>query len=189
MAAPITIDTTSTLDTILAFAGPLAGVGVGAWVTSLTTRRAARESERTQRRQDVERALARYMAAIELVTVELGSRPEASWFERQVDRLPRGRAFFFFNSLFARLVFGDRHERIRAEHQRARAEVVLLAPVEIIGLTMEVEEFFLEWQDHRGSDFGARWVELRDRVRLVAQRTVDEGLGRPYRAGETTVQG
>ena len=181
----ITVDTTSTLETVLAFLGPPVGVIIGAGATRLTIRNSARDAQQSANRIELQRALARYIAATELVAIEILSLPASSWIERQADRIPRRRIGFFFNSVAARMVFGRRHDDLRAEYQRARADVVLIGPIEIIGLTMKVDEFFVEWEARRTRDFQQRWSALRDEIRLIAQRTVDEGRGRAYRAGET----
>jgi hypothetical protein len=64
---------------------------------------------------------------------------------------------------------------------------VLLAPVEVIGLVRRVDDFFAEWDLDRAADMPKRWSDLSDEIRLVAQRTVDEQRGRPYRAGEPRI--
>jgi hypothetical protein len=60
---------------------------------------------------------------------------------------------------------------------------VLLGPIETIALTMRVNDFLVAWEQRRGSNFPNQWADLQNEIRLLAQRTVDEGHGRPYRAG------
>jgi hypothetical protein len=177
----VTVETTSTLETILASAGPLIGVAFGAWGSWRLARSADKKAQRTQ----IARAFANYIAATELVAVEMSSFPPESRIERQVDRLwPQRRIGFFVNTVLARLAFSDRHYEVRRQYQQARAELVLLAPIEVIALVGNVDDFFLEWSTKRGPEMDRRWLELRDEIRLVGQRTVDEQRGRPYRAGE-----
>jgi hypothetical protein len=53
------VDTTSTLQDLLTFAGPLVGVAIGAWGSA----RAAKVADRRSQRTELTRALANYMAA------------------------------------------------------------------------------------------------------------------------------
>jgi hypothetical protein len=93
-ASPITIDTTSALETVLAFLGPPIGVVIGAYATRRAARAGAEKADHRARQAELHRALAGYIAATELVAVELASLPPASWLERQVDRIPRRRIGF-----------------------------------------------------------------------------------------------
>jgi hypothetical protein len=164
--------------------GSLAGVAVGGFVTLKVTR----EGRTDAQRGELSRALAGYMQATQLVAFEMASMPRSTWLERQVDRLPTGRIHFFFNRLLARLIFGRRHDELRERYYRASAEVVLIAPIEVIGLVREIEAFFNDWERHPDSaDLPRRWADVAERLRLTAQSTLDEGQGRPYRAGEPAV--
>lgn len=164
--------------------GTLAGVAVGGFVTI----KVARESQRDVQRGELSRALAGYMQATQLIAFEMASMPKSTWLERQVDRLPTGRIHFFFNRLLARMIFGQRHDELQERYYRASAEVVLIAPIEVIGLVREIEALFNDWERHAGStDMPRRWSNLSERLRLVAQSTLDEGQGRPYGAGESAI--
>lgn len=180
--ALVTVDTTSAFDSILAFAGPLAGVIVGA----VGSWRVARSRDTKTEKLELTRALANYMAAAELVAVELDSFPEDSWLEKKIDQwlpVPR-RGIAFTQRILARLAFGRQHEELRLRYQQARAELVLIAPIEIIVVVTRIDEFFIEWQTDRGEEMKRKWVGLSDGLRLTAQLTVDKGRGRPYRAGQ-----
>jgi hypothetical protein len=162
----------------------LAGVAVGGFVTL----KVAREGQRDAQRGELSRALAGYMQAAQLIAFEMASMPKSTWLERQLDRLPTGRVHFFFNRLLARLIFGRRHDELRERYYRASAEAVLIAPIGVIGLVREIEAFFNDWERHPDSaDMPRRWADLAERLRLTAQTTLDEGRGRPYRAGEPPI--
>lgn len=85
------------------------------------------------------------------MAIEIAELPQASWLERQVDRIPSRRIGFMAQRLVTRLVFGRRLEQLRDMYQEARAEVVLLAPIVLIGLTLRVEDLFRDWERTRGS--------------------------------------
>lgn len=177
----VTVETTGTLETVLTFGGPLIGVAIGAWGSA----RVVNGADRRAQRVELTRALASYLSAAELVAVELAAFPETSWFERQVDRLPKQRRLgFFMQTLIMRLAFGRRHDDRRKLYQDAKANVVLVAPIELIVTVSEVDDVLTAWQTERGPEVEQRWVEALDALRLVSQRTVDEGQGRSYRAGE-----
>ena len=61
---------------------------------------------------------------------------------------------------------------------------MLVAPLEVIATVSEVDDVFTAWQTERRPQIERRWVEARDALRLISQRTVDEGEGRSYRADE-----
>lgn len=144
----VTVETTSTLETVLTFLSPLIGVGIGAWATSRVTRK----SESAVQRTEVTRALANYMAAAELIAVELGSLPEHSRVERIVDRWtrPQRRIGWTTQRLLERAVFGQRWDELRHRYQQARAELVLVAPIQIIGIVSRIDDVFVTWRDERG---------------------------------------
>lgn len=119
--------------------GTLAGVVVGGFITL----KVARESQRGTKRTELARALAGYMQATQLVAFEMSSMPKSTWLERQIDRVPTGRIHFFINRLLARMIFGQRHDELRERYYRASAEVVLIAPIEMIGLVREIDAFSL----------------------------------------------
>jgi len=178
----VTVDTTNTLEAVLVGAGPLVGVVIGAWGTA----RIANAADKRQHRGEITRALANFMAAAELVAVELGSFPADSWLEQWVDRRfpPQRRIGSFVQRLMYRAAFGQRLDDLRRQYQQARAEVVLIAPIQVIGLVTRIDDFLLRWADERGPHMGREWETLSDELRLTAQTTVDQGGGRPYRAGE-----
>lgn len=160
--------------------GTLAGVAVGGFVTI----KVAREGQRDALRGELARALAGYMQATQLIAFEMASMPKTTRLERQLDRLPTGRIHFFFHRLLARVIFGRRHDELRERYYRASADVVLIAPIEVIGLVREIEAFFNDWERRPDSkEMPRRWADLGERLRLIAQSTLDEGQGRPYRAG------
>jgi hypothetical protein len=147
-----------------------------------------RRQSRSEAAEDILRgALAAFMQACELVAFEIADIPAPTWFERQIDRLPRGRFYFFGNRLLARLVFGNRHHSVRSQYFRASADLVLVAPVNIISLALQCDDFFVKWQNAPSREMEIEWTTLREQVRLEAQRAVDRGLGRPYRAGEEPI--
>ena len=166
---------TAIVGAVASFVGLLVGAGV--------TLKVEHDRRATEAKSDLTRALAKYMQACELVAIEIAELPESSWMERQVDRVPSRRIGFMVQRLMKRLVFGHR-EQVTDLYQGARAEVVLLAPIVFIGLTLRVEELFHDWEESRSRHWIERWVTLRDELRLTAQSTVDAGLGRPYRTGE-----
>lgn len=184
---PITIETTSTLETILTFVGPLVGVGIGLWGSN----RVAKATDRRSERVEITRALANYMAAAELVAVELGSFPEDSWFERKIDHyVPQSRRIgSFVERVMLRIAFGTRLDELRRGYQQARAELVLVAPIRIIGIVSQVDDLFIEWQTTRSDEMKRKWMDRSNGLRLEAQATVDEGRCRPYRAGEAPING
>jgi hypothetical protein len=160
----------------------LAGVIIGGRITL----RIEREQATSAARSELAAALARYMAACDLVSTEISSLPARSWIERQLDRIPNRRIGWAAQRLLARIVIGDRWEKLQDRYWDAYAGVVLLAPTNVISIALRVEDLFAAWEHDRapGAEWARQWVELQQELRLTAQMTADDGLGRPYRAGE-----
>jgi hypothetical protein len=170
-------------DGITAIVGATASF-VGLVVGACMTLKVERDRRTAEARSDLTRALAKYMQACELVSVEIAQLPAPSWIERQVDRIPSRRIGFATQRALSRVVFGRRLEQVRDLYQEARAEVVLLAPIVVIGIALQMDDLFREWEENRTPDWVHKWSALRDELRLTAQTTVDAQLGRAYRAGE-----
>ncbi|HEY3759763.1 MAG TPA: hypothetical protein VGL37_08370 [Solirubrobacteraceae bacterium] len=158
---------------IVGAAASFVGLIVGAFVTL----KVARDNQKSAQQVELARALAGYMQATQLVAMELASMPKPTRFERQLDRMPSGRGQFFFNRLLSRVIFGKRHDELRDRYHRASAEVILAAPIPVIDLVREIDDLFSEWEQHPGASLGGPWHEVRRRLRLTAQKAVDEARG------------
>jgi hypothetical protein len=127
------------------------------------------------------RALADYIAAASLVSVELGNAAQPNWYQRQLMHLPMFRPGSFLMEVLFRLMTGSRVDDRAREFQRARAEVVLLAPDDVVALVHAVDELFYAWQAKPGPEYWERWIDLKDKLRVEAQRAINERQGRRYR--------
>jgi len=176
MLVPMPLATSDAVTAIVGGAATVLGVAFGGFVTY----RVAGEGRRGEEKAQLVRACADYMQATELVAVEIAELPNPTWGERRLDQIPRGRVSFVLSQLLSRLIFGRRHYEVRDLYQRARAELLLVAPTKIIGLVLRVDDQFAEWERERTAAMIKGWVDLRDEIRLTLQVVVDGGRGRPY---------
>jgi hypothetical protein len=167
---------------IVGAAGSFVGLLTGAGVT-LKVERDRRTAEHDG---ELTKALIDYIGALELVAIEISDLPAPSRLEQRLDRIPEGRVGFAARRLLQRVVLGRRYEEVIDLYHSARAEVLLLAPIEMIGQVIALDELLGEWEKERTPELRSRWLTQRDTFRLTAQSTVDKYQGRPYRAGGKT---
>lgn len=89
--------------------------------------------------------------------------------------------------LLERAAVGRRWDELKRRYQQARAELVLVAPIQIIALIRRTDDFFGRWQDERGDNMRRKWSQLSQELRITAQATLGEARGWPYRAAEPPI--
>jgi hypothetical protein len=181
----ISLASTTLIAAIVGAVASAVGLVFGARVTLKVERsRAAATST-----LEAVRALVNYIAACELLAIEFGRLPPATWLDRQAERIPTGRAGWATGRIIERLVVGGRWDDLRDRYHVARAEVMLVSPINVITIVLRMDDLYAEWEEKRTPDLGKKWFDIREELRLTAQSTVDKGLGRPYRAGDPPIGG
>lgn len=89
------------------------------------------------------------MSASEMIAIEIRGLPAPSRLERQVDRLPMRRIGWVGQAVLGRMAFGRRWDDLRRNFSQAKAELLLVAPVEMIGLVLRVEDHIAAWDQRK----------------------------------------
>lgn len=166
---------------IIGAAASLLGVATGGFITW----KIARDDRAAMGTASLGRSLSAYLVAIDAVAFELVRTPNTTRFERRLDSLPKGRMHDLGNRFVERVIVGRRFDEVRERLWSARADLQLAAPIEILALLSEVDDFMAEWQRDGNSDERHKgWIELRGRVGLRVRSMVEGNAGRPYRAGD-----
>lgn len=170
------------------WATPLATVVAalaGTLIGGLISLRVSREARDEGRRTELVAALGAYLHAADLLATALANTPpprSLGKLERAVVRLIGERPIYVASSIVERFAFGQRNDQLIDRFYESSNRLRLLAPIEVLGWTNDVDRLFSEWSEKTGSTLQPQWSELRESLQLIFQRTADFGQGRPYRA-------
>lgn len=167
--------------------GPVIGAAVGAGAAvlgvTLTGRRddgIRREENESARRAQLERAMSRYVAAIDALTAEASEEAPPEPHRMRIDpwlmKLAKATSFdfvaFVLSRLLHRALYGNRHHQLIDRLADAASDPRLIAPPAVEALMVEGEELRRRYKEHDGR-WLEDWMAFRQRIRAGFEDILD----------------